>query len=282
MHRGRAREARGAVTDLSKIIKAYDIRGVVPDELNEDVAEAAGAAFIRLTGAGEIVITHDMRTSSPPLVAAFARGATAQGADVIDARSRFHRHALLRERHARHPGRHDYRQPQPVPLQRHQAVPGRGEAGRPADRPGRAARDDRGGRARQRRPGRAGDPPGSAVRLRGAPEEAGRPVRHPAAEGRGRRRQRHGRVHRAEGLRRAADQAGADVLRAGRHLPEPRGQPDRPGEPARPAAGGDRDAGRHRARLRRRRRPLFRRRRAGRDRLPVGAHRAHREPRTGP
>ena len=73
------------MTDLSKIIKAYDIRGVVPDELNEDVAEAAGAAFIRLTGAGEIVITHDMRTSSPPLVAAFARGATAQGADVIDA-----------------------------------------------------------------------------------------------------------------------------------------------------------------------------------------------------
>jgi phosphomannomutase len=73
------------VSDLTKIFKAYDIRGVVPDELNEEIAEAVGAAFIRVTGARAIVTAHDMRTSSGPLSAAFARGATAQGADVIEA-----------------------------------------------------------------------------------------------------------------------------------------------------------------------------------------------------
>ena len=73
------------MADLAKIIKAYDIRGVVPGELDEGVAEAVGAAFIRLTGAGDVVIVHDMRTSSGPLADAFARGATAQGASVVDA-----------------------------------------------------------------------------------------------------------------------------------------------------------------------------------------------------
>jgi phosphomannomutase len=71
------------VSDLGKIFKAYDVRGVVPDELDEDVAEAIGAAFVRLTGAKTIVTLHDMRTSSPPLAEALGRGAAAQGADVI-------------------------------------------------------------------------------------------------------------------------------------------------------------------------------------------------------
>jgi phosphomannomutase len=73
------------VADLAKIIKAYDIRGVVPAEFDESVAEAVGAAFVRLTGADEVVTVHDMRTSSRPLAAAFGRGVTSQGADVIDA-----------------------------------------------------------------------------------------------------------------------------------------------------------------------------------------------------
>ncbi|HEY6275620.1 MAG TPA: phosphomannomutase/phosphoglucomutase [Streptosporangiaceae bacterium] len=69
----------------AKIFKAYDIRGVVPDELDERVAEAVGAAFVRLTGASSVVTAHDMRTSSPALADAFGRGASAQGADVIAA-----------------------------------------------------------------------------------------------------------------------------------------------------------------------------------------------------
>ena len=67
----------------SKIFKPYDIRGIVPDELDETVAEAIGAAFARLTGAPSIAVVHDMRTSSPLLAEAFARGVCAQGSDVI-------------------------------------------------------------------------------------------------------------------------------------------------------------------------------------------------------
>lgn len=67
-----------------KIFKAYDIRGIVPDELDEQVAESVGAAFVRLTGAPSIVTVHDMRSSSRPLAEAFARGAVSQGADVIE------------------------------------------------------------------------------------------------------------------------------------------------------------------------------------------------------
>ncbi|MEV0406305.1 phosphomannomutase/phosphoglucomutase [Actinoallomurus sp. NPDC050550] len=71
--------------DVAKIFKAYDVRGVVPHEFDEAIAEAAGAAFVRVTGATAIVTAHDMRASSGPLSAAFARGATAQGADVTEA-----------------------------------------------------------------------------------------------------------------------------------------------------------------------------------------------------
>jgi phosphomannomutase len=70
---------------MAEIFKAYDIRGVVPDDLDERLAEAVGAAFVQLTGARQVVTVHDMRTSSAPLAAAFGRGVTAQGADVIAA-----------------------------------------------------------------------------------------------------------------------------------------------------------------------------------------------------
>lgn len=69
-------------TDLSNIVKAYDVRGVVPDEWDEHLAELFGAAFVEVTGAPAIVIGHDMRPSSPALSQAFARGAAARGVDV--------------------------------------------------------------------------------------------------------------------------------------------------------------------------------------------------------
>jgi phosphomannomutase len=71
------------VPDLDKIFKAYDVRGLVPDELDESVAEAVGAAFVRLTRAKSLVTLHDMRTSSVPLAEALGRGAASQGANVI-------------------------------------------------------------------------------------------------------------------------------------------------------------------------------------------------------
>ncbi|MEV6121966.1 phosphomannomutase/phosphoglucomutase [Streptomyces sp. NPDC052077] len=69
--------------DLSQIVKAYDVRGVVPDQWDEATAELFGAAFAELTGADAVVVGHDMRPSSPGLSAAFARGAAALGADVV-------------------------------------------------------------------------------------------------------------------------------------------------------------------------------------------------------
>jgi len=72
------------VGDYQKIFKAYDIRGIVPDELDERVTESVGAAFARVTGTRSVVTMHDMRTSSAPLAEAFGRGAAAQGADVIE------------------------------------------------------------------------------------------------------------------------------------------------------------------------------------------------------
>ncbi|MEV5550268.1 phosphomannomutase/phosphoglucomutase [Streptomyces sp. NPDC052309] len=70
--------------DLSQIVKAYDVRGVVPDQWDESTAELFGAAFVELTGASAVVVGHDMRPSSPGLSGAFARGAAARGADVTE------------------------------------------------------------------------------------------------------------------------------------------------------------------------------------------------------
>jgi phosphomannomutase len=70
--------------DLDAIFKAYDIRGVYPDELDEEVAHRAGRAFVELLGARKVLVARDMRASSEPLSAAFISGAATQGADVID------------------------------------------------------------------------------------------------------------------------------------------------------------------------------------------------------
>ncbi|MET9866629.1 phosphomannomutase/phosphoglucomutase [Streptomyces sp. NPDC006386] len=70
--------------DLSQVVKAYDVRGVVPDQWDESLAELFGAAFVQVTGASAIATGHDMRPSSPGLSRAFARGAAGQGADVTE------------------------------------------------------------------------------------------------------------------------------------------------------------------------------------------------------
>ncbi len=77
--------------DLDAVIKAYDVRGVYPDDLDEDLARAVGAAFVEVVGireeaggTGAVVVGRDMRPSGPSLVAAFSDGVTASGVDVID------------------------------------------------------------------------------------------------------------------------------------------------------------------------------------------------------
>ena len=78
------------VRDLDSIIKAYDVRGVYPDQLDEDLAHDVGAAFVDVLGVrasdggpGAVVIGHDMRPSGPDLVASFAEGVREQGCDVV-------------------------------------------------------------------------------------------------------------------------------------------------------------------------------------------------------
>ena len=66
------------------IFKAYDIRGLYPGEINEDVARQVGRGFVAYLKAGRIAVSRDMRVSSPAVAAAFIEGARAQGATVLD------------------------------------------------------------------------------------------------------------------------------------------------------------------------------------------------------
>src|SRR5262245_55971694 len=66
------------------IFKAYDVRGLYPGQINEEVARAIGAGFISYLKAKRIAVGRDMRLSSPSLAAAFIDGATSQGAEIVD------------------------------------------------------------------------------------------------------------------------------------------------------------------------------------------------------
>ncbi|MGZ8624593.1 MAG: phosphomannomutase/phosphoglucomutase, partial [Actinomycetota bacterium] len=70
--------------ELDLIFKAYDVRGVVPDDLNEEVVRRIGAAFAHWSDASKIAIGRDCRLSSPSLAQAFVEGATSRGVDVVD------------------------------------------------------------------------------------------------------------------------------------------------------------------------------------------------------
>ena len=70
--------------DLDGIFKAYDVRGVYPDEIDESVARGVGNAFVVFTGAARVLVGRDARPSGESLVAAFTEGAVTAGADVVD------------------------------------------------------------------------------------------------------------------------------------------------------------------------------------------------------
>src|SRR5450755_1125676 len=72
------------MTSLSSVFKAYDIRGVVPDELNADQFRAIGVAVARFTGAPKILVARDMRESGVELSKAFADGVRSEGSAVVD------------------------------------------------------------------------------------------------------------------------------------------------------------------------------------------------------
>lgn len=75
---------------LQNLIKAYDVRGIVPTDLDENICYLIGQAFVEALklrkadgGCGQVVIAHDMRPSGPALVKSFAKGVTEQGVDVL-------------------------------------------------------------------------------------------------------------------------------------------------------------------------------------------------------
>jgi phosphomannomutase len=72
------------MADFDSIFKAYDIRGIVPDQLDADGARRIGAAFAKFAGEPRILIARDMRESGVELAEAFADGVTSQGVDVVD------------------------------------------------------------------------------------------------------------------------------------------------------------------------------------------------------
>src|SRR4029453_15723688 len=81
----RRTSAQGAAVPvaLDQVFKAYDVRGVYPDQLDEERAGGVGGASVPPPGAGPLAIGQDMRPSSKPMADALAAGAMAQGADVL-------------------------------------------------------------------------------------------------------------------------------------------------------------------------------------------------------
>ena len=113
---------------LDTIFKAYDIRGIYPDEIDESIARRIGNAFVAFTGAARVLVGRDARPSSEPLVAAFIEGATWRAPTSSTSGSRPPTSATSRPGSLDAPGGDVHRQPQPRAVQRHQAVPGRRRA----------------------------------------------------------------------------------------------------------------------------------------------------------
>jgi phosphomannomutase len=69
---------------LDSIVKAYDVRGTTPDQMNTEVAFALGVAFADFVQAPMVIVGRDMRLTGEELCAAFADGVTSRGLDVVD------------------------------------------------------------------------------------------------------------------------------------------------------------------------------------------------------
>lgn len=71
-------------TNIGSLFKAYDVRGIYPDHLNEDLAYSIGRALVSVLEPGEVAVGRDMRVSGPALSEALQNGIMEQGANVVD------------------------------------------------------------------------------------------------------------------------------------------------------------------------------------------------------
>ncbi len=242
--------------------KAYDVRALYPEQLDEAGAYAIGRAFVEQFEPRRIAVGHDMRLSSPSMAAAVIDGAADGGADVVDLglvgteMVYFATDALSLDGGVMVTASHNPKQYTGMKIVRRGALPVGSESGlfEIRDRALRAEwRETARGEVSQR--GRLGSVRRAGDRLR-------RRRRDRARAGRRRRRERDGgRDGAARARPSPPGRRRALLLRAGRHLPQPRAEPAPPGEP-RVHRREDARRGRGvRGRLRRRRRPLLLRRR---------------------
>ncbi len=227
------------MTDLSAVFKAYDVRGVVPEQLDADLVRKVGAAAVQELGVLDgddapraMVVGYDMRPSSPGLAAAFAEGVTSQGADVIDIGLASTDQLYFASGHLGLPGAmftasHNPAQYNGIKLCRAGAAPVGADTGlveiRQSVEAGGPAPTAAAGKVEQRDMLTAyAEHLNTLVDLSDI-----RPLTVVVDAGNGMGGHTVPAVF--GGL---AAHGGSAVLRAGRHVPQPRGQPDRAGEPA--------------------------------------------------
>ena len=223
--------------DLSKIFKAYDIRGVYPDQLDEDAARRIGRHSLASWRSDASWSGRDMRASSPPSRAAFIGGRDGRRREVVDVGqvstdALYFASGWLDLPGAMFTASHNPARYNGLKLCRRKAAPIGEDSGlhdilRAGERT-RLPVERRAGQVEERDIIEALREPLPFLR---------RYVIAAAAEGRDRRRQRDGRQDRPDRVRTASDRDRPALLRARRHLPEPPCQPDRTREPHRSAEG---------------------------------------------
>ncbi len=217
------------------VFKAYDVRGLYPSEITEELFHQLGRAFVAYLGPGRYAVTRDMRVSSPSLTKAFIDGVVLQGGTVLDygllGTDQMY-YAVAADKlngGAQVTASHNSGEYNGCKMVREEAFPLSGEAGIKEMKEMILARHDSGadGAAGSDRTARGH---GSLYRARAVVRR--RAVDQAVQRG-ARRRQRRGRPGRAAPVRPPALQDHAAVLRGGRHVPESRSESADRREPAR-------------------------------------------------
>ncbi len=251
------------------VFKAYDVRGIYPDDLDEEGAYAIGRAYVEQFEPRRIAVGRDMRLSSPSMASAAMDGAADGGADVLDIGMVGTEMLYCAVGELELEGgiavtaSHNPKEYTGMKIVRRGALPVGGDSGLLDIRDRALAWLRRGKTPWARASGTTADIwPAFVERVLSFVDVEA----HQAAPHRDRRRERDGRRHAAAGARAPAGRGRHVLLRAGRELPEPRAEPAAAGESRvhhAEDAGGER---RLRRRVRRGRGPLLLRGRHGRVR----------------